>query len=290
MSIVTALAFGAGDFCGGVATRRAPVVAVLGGAHLVGLVAITITAVLWGTPMSWPDVGIGAIAGVFGAAGLIFLYRRLAAGPMFVVAPLTALTAAVVPALWSIATGERLTLLVAAGLAIGLVAIALASAADRQVDDSPVTATVVIESLVAGVAFGVFYILFDLTDPDAVPWPVVGARLVTAIPLLVVWQVVVRRRGPDGTRPARGGEPSDRRWRAETVGLVALAGLLDTGSNLGFLWATLNGSLAVVSVLTSLYPVATVALAWLVFGERAVGRQRLGLLLAIASPVAIALG
>ena len=274
LSLISAAIFGAGDFAGGLATKRTRVIEVVAGSHLVGLVGVALVAVFFADEFIARDFALGAAAGAFGGLGVALLYRRLAVGPMSVVAPLTAITSAAVPAAWGAATGDSLSRLAWVGVAVALVAI---GAISRSGDDSgaPVTAPVIIESLGAGAGFGAFFILIDATDAASSPWPVVGARLLTAVLLggLVL------------SRP-RLIESRDR----ATLGLIALTGVLDTGSNVIFLYATNIGDLTVVSVLSSFYPASTVLLARFVLGERMTSLQGAGFVLAIGATVLIALG
>jgi drug/metabolite transporter (DMT)-like permease len=71
-------------------------------------------------------------------------------------------------------------------------------------------------------------------------------------------------------------------WPGRRIGLVVLAGVLDTTANVLFAYASTLGNLGVVGVLGSLYPVATVLLARFVLAERLSGLQAVGVLLALA--------
>ncbi len=46
LSLITAAVFGIGDFCGGIAAKRARVLQVVAGSHLVGAVGATIAALV----------------------------------------------------------------------------------------------------------------------------------------------------------------------------------------------------------------------------------------------------
>lgn len=299
---MTAVVFGVGDFCGGLATKRARVIQVVAGSHIVGAAGALIGALVLAERFDWGDVGLGAAGGAFGVLGVALLYRRLAAGPMSVVAPLTAITSAVVPTAWGIGDGERLSWIGWMGIGLGLVAVLLVSATandgtadspknggvenDSAKDDlvkgperAPVTVSVVGESLLAGVGFGAMFIFLDATDSASAPWPVVGARVLTAS-LLVTLIVVTSKRTGASILPA-----DTRSWW-----LIALVGVLDTGSNVTFLYASNLGQLSVVSVLSALYPISTVMLAWFVLGERMTKTQWLGVVAALAATELLVLG
>jgi drug/metabolite transporter (DMT)-like permease len=72
--------------------------------------------------------------------------------------------------------------------------------------------------------------------------------------------------------------------------VVPVIGLLDLGGNVLLAVATTKGLVGVVSVLTSLYPVVTVALAQLLLGERMSRIQAAGVAAAFAGVALIALG
>ncbi len=276
LSLATAAVFGTGDFFGGLATKRASVVQVIAGSHLVGLAGVVLASVALAESFDARDLALGAVGGVFGGIGVAFLYRRLAVGPMQIVAPLTAITSAVVPVTWGALIGERLSAVVWLGIAVGLVAIALVSYSDEPTaTGQAVTVRVVGESLLAGCGFGALFILLDATDASSAPWPVVGARLATSLALTGL--LVLRRESV---------LPPDR----AVVALVVATGLFDTGANVGFLLATVRGELAVVAVLTSLYPIATAVLAAIVLGERMTRTQGFGFVGALGATALIASG
>lgn len=283
VSLLSAAMFGAGDFIGGVAAKQLRPVQVIVASHLVGLVGSLLYALATGASATVSDLLLGVIGGLSGGAGVWFLYRRLAVGPMHVVAPVTAVSAAVVPTLWGFVIGERLSAAVASGLVLAMVAIALVSRSTPADGEAPVTAAVVGESLLAGAGFGGFFVLLDATSAASAPWPVVSARFATGVGL-TLYLVMAARRGND--------EATALSWlRSPTVlAMVVAVGLLDTAANVGFLWATSRVPLAVVSVLTSLYPIATVLLARLLLEERMNRWQQVGLAGAVTASAIIGVG
>jgi uncharacterized membrane protein len=289
LALVTAATFGIGDFCGGLATRRARVIQVVAWSHVVGGVGAITASVLLAERFDWGDIGLGIVGGAFGVVGVGLLYRRLAVGPMSVVAPLTAITSAVVPGLWGLVGGDRFGLLGWIGLVVALAAVLLVSSAPDQPSDgaSRVTAQVIIESLAAGAGFGMLFVFFDATGSDSAPWPVAGARVFTSTVLLSFLVLVARR---SSARPDSGMEATVVPRDGRAVGLIALAGVADTTANVTFLAATNAGQLALVSVLASLYPVSTVLLARLVLSERMSRPQGIGFGLAMTATVLLSIG
>lgn len=277
LSLLTAVTFGAADFSGGMASRRAQVITVVFCAHVIGLVGVFAAALLVAEEFLVGSLIYGAAGGLFALAGLILLYRRLAAGPMSVVAPITAITSALVPAGIAFVGGEALSIGIGLGVVFALVAIGLISASgdgESESGDAAITPLVIAESLGAGVGFGVFFVFISKAAVETSPWPIVGARVATVI-LLTIW--VLARRVP------MPGDAITWRW-------IAVAGLLDTFSNVLFIWSADLAGLAIASVLSSLYPASTVILAAVLLRERMSRVQLAGFVLAMVATALIAAG
>ncbi len=127
-------------------------------------------------------------------------------------------------------------------------------------------------ALLAGVAFAVFFIVFAQTSDEAGLWPVAAARAVSlpaAFAFLLATGPAARPRGVNGR-------------------LIAIAGSFDMGANIALLLALQRGSLAVTSVLSSLYPAFTAIAAVLILKERPSRNQTAGIAIAVAAVVALA--
>ncbi len=273
LALLTAALFGTGDFLGGLAGKRMSVLRVLAISHTIGLVLITVGAIVIADEFLLGDLAWGALAGIAGFIGLALLYRGLARGPMGVVAPLTAITSAAVPAGWGLLVDdESLAGTAWVGVVLALLAIGLASAS--PVEQSSVSLAAILEALLAGVGFGLMFVGLDQTVEASAPWPIVGGRLMTVSAMAVFF--IVKRESP--LPPVR----SDIR-------LPAVAGFVDTFSNALFLYATLEGDLAIVAVVSSLYPIATVILARVVLGERLTRLQQSGFVAAMVATTLIAI-
>lgn len=277
LGLLVALSYGAGDFLGGLASRRLDAAGVVQGSQTVGLLGLAVAvALLPDQRFLGDDAMRGAVAGAVGVVGVVLLYRGLAVGVMSVVAPITAVGAAVLPFGWGLVQGERPGALSLAGVALALVAVALVSGGGRRADpgvtDVPVEEIVL--AVVAGAAFGVVFILLADTSAASGLWPVLMAR-VASVTLVTATLLVVRRRAP--RRP-----PSEVRLQ------VAGAGILDAGANAFFLLAAREGLLSLVAVVSSLYPAVTVVLARVLLAERVSRAQQAGLVAALAGVVLIA--
>lgn len=272
LALSSALAFGSGDFLGGVASRRVPAaVVVLWSYVLSGVLLLAACAATGGTPTAG-DIALGSAAGLLGAGGIGLLYRALSLGQMSAIAPVTALLAAAVPVAAGIAQGERPGATAAVGMLAGTAAVVLVSA-EGGGSLRPSDRRGVVLALAAGVLFGLFFVALSETGDDSGLWPLLGARWSSVVVMGLL---------------AAGGRLRAPLPRGGTARLVAGAGVFDGAGNVLYLLAIREGLLSVTSVLSSLYPVATVALAWLVLRERFAPLQRIGLAVAVPAAVLMA--
>lgn len=272
LAVLSAATFGAGDFLGGLATRRnGAATTVVFVAHTVGLLGLAALSPLFGLDATVAELAYGALGGVAGAAGLVLLYRGLAIGTMSVVAPITALGSAIVPVAWGLLSGERPGGLALVGAGLALVAIYLVSQSDREIP-TPWRSGGLAEAIGAGFGFGIFFILLAETSAQSGLLPLVTARTAS---LLVLGLAVVA----SGKRP----------WLTGPGLALALgAGVFDAAANALFLVAARTGLLSLVAVLASLYPVSTIVLARVVLRERISAVQQVGLAAGLAAVILIA--
>jgi uncharacterized membrane protein len=273
LALLSALVWGASDFSGGLATRRSSAYGIVIGSQAIGLVALAAVIPLIGGSATPADLAWGAAAGVCGSAGLVVFYRAMAGGVMSVIAPVTSVCAAAVPVLAGLASGERIGVATAVGIALALVAVVLVASEGGLRALRSVRPATLGPPLFAGAMFGLFFVLLHRTGPGAGLWPLVAARLVS---VLLVGAVVLLRR---------------ERLRVPQAAVLplVLAGVGDMAGNALFLLASQRGDLSITGVLASLYPASTVLLAQLVLRERLAGSQTAGLATAAAAVVLIAL-
>jgi drug/metabolite transporter (DMT)-like permease len=281
-ALAAAALFGSADFLGGVASRRVRAASVLLISTPAGLVIILAAALLTGVPFQAGGLGWALAAGTAGGAGMIILYAGLAAGPMSVVAPVSALASTVVPVGAALAMGERASAAVYAGAVLCLVAIVLASMeGGRGPRTRPATGPgpglarfrVAARGLgygaASGLAFGIFFLFIRNAGTAGVLWPLCLARAAGTVVILAAaaWA---------GTRPPG---PGAGRW---VLPAAAGAGIMDASANICYLLAARAGLFGIAVVITSLYPGITVLLARVTLGERMRVLQRAGLVLAAA--------
>jgi uncharacterized membrane protein len=216
------------------------------------------------------DLPLCFVAGVLGGVGITALYRGLAIGRMGIVAPITGVLAAVIPVVAGIILEGVPAAIVLAGIGLAVVSVVLVS---RVADEGGGPAGLT-EALIAGVAIGCFGIAISGLSEGQVFSSLTVIRLVQAT--LVIGLVL-------GTRAA---------WRlpVDALPAVAVVGVLDMAGNSFYLLAVQTGALAVASVLSALYPVATVLLAALFLRERVTRDHTIGIALAAAAIVLIGIG
>jgi drug/metabolite transporter (DMT)-like permease len=267
LALGASLAWGLSDFLAGVKTRELAVVWVLLVSQTTGLVLVAFAAVLSGDPLpSLHAAGWAAAAGLAELIGFAAFYRALAVGVMAIVAPVSA-TAAIVPIVVGLAGGQVPTAVQALGIALALGGAALAST-----EPGRRTAAGVGLAIVAAVAFGVFFVGMDTAADDSALWAVASSR---GVAVAVVITAAVLLCPPPLDRPA--------------YAPLAAVGALDIGANVMFAIALTVGVAGIVSVLGSLYPLATVILARAVLQERVSGPQRTGVLAALAGIALVSL-
>jgi drug/metabolite transporter (DMT)-like permease len=301
--LAAAVLYGCGDFIGGMASRRVPVLTVLMLAESAGSVVALAAAVLWSGPagaVGWADLGglaWGVGAGLAGGLGLILFYTGLATGPMSVVAPVSGLVSTILPVAVALAEGERPGAGVYAGALLCLVAVVLASSAGgddgaRQAGRTgragrlAHTGRALAYGVGAGGLFGLFFLLIRNAGQSGTLWPVASARvgeLASVVGAFAVLRLAGKRRAP-GRSDAGAGGYGGRLLLAAAAG----AGVVDVIANICYVTAARTGMFGLAVVLASLYPGVTVLLARMMLGERLRGVQQAGLALAAIGIVLVA--
>jgi drug/metabolite transporter (DMT)-like permease len=186
---------------------------------------------------------------------------------MGVAAPIAAIVGAALPVIVGLAIDGLPRTLQLIGFAVALIAVWLIT----QTPDAALRLRELKLPLIAGLAFGVFFVLIGLIRPGAVFWPLVAAR---GTSLSALWITAALTRQP---------RLADRsHWR-----LVLMVGIMEVGGNAFYALAGQTGRLDVAAVISSLYPATTVWLAWLILKERLSRPQVLGVVAALAAIVLI---
>jgi len=268
--LAAAVAWGAGDFGGGLASRRVPVYGVVLVSQAAGgALCLALALILGESFPTGKDLVVCLAAGLVGGLGITMLYRGLAIGRMGIVAPVTGVLAAVIPVVAGFLTQGVPPPLVLAGIVLAVVAVVLVSrVADESGGRDGLT-----EALVGGTAIGLFGVAIAQLSPGDLFADLTTIRVVQGA--LVVLIVIA-------TRAA---------WRPGGLILpLVLIGLLDTVGNALYLAAVQTGQLAIASVLSAMYLVATVILAAAVLREPITRDHTVGIALATAAIALISLG
>jgi drug/metabolite transporter (DMT)-like permease len=275
LALGSAVLYGAADFLGGLASRRASTIVILVVVQAVGLVPLVLLLPLLPGTLLRSDLPWGVAAGLAGSAGVGLLYRALAVGTMSIVAPTTAVCAVVLPVAVDAAGGQRLAPVTWAGIGLALVAIVLISrhdAAGSSADAKPLRLPPGLAlAFISGVAIGLFFISLARTSAGAGILPLLVSRSTS---LLVFAAAALGRR-------------QAMRMPGEVWRIALACGVLDMLANALYIFASRGGPLSVVVTLASLYPASTVLLARVVIGERLSRAQTAGVVCALVAVVVI---
>jgi drug/metabolite transporter (DMT)-like permease len=277
LGLGSSMLWGLADFLGGLKSRTFPVAVVLAVMYGAGLLTMAVVIVVLGEgPPGAEAVLAGLGAGVFGIAALMAFYRALAIGTMSIVAPVAS-TGVALPVLVGLATGDQPGLVRSVGLVAAIVGVVLASREeDGAGGDGRVQRLSIVLAIVAGLGFGMYFVLAEISSRGDVGWALLLSR-VAGTPFAVAVAVLAMRRG-------------GAMVRGRDLAIVAGIGLLDLGANVLYNTSTTIGELSTVAVASSLYPVTTVLLAAALLGERVRGVQRTGVVVALCGVVLIAAG
>jgi drug/metabolite transporter (DMT)-like permease len=268
--LASAASWGVGDFSGGLASRRTPVVSVVLVSQAVGLIVAIVMALLRAEAApTLSDVLWGAVGGILGQIGIIAFYRAMAIGQMGIAAPVAAVLSAILPVVFSAITQGLPNLLHVVGFMLALGAIFFISLPEKGAE-RPKGLWL---AIIAGLGFGGFFILIAQVHQNAVFWPLVAARLASTSLLSIILLATRRFALPAANR----------------MPLILFSGTMDMGGNAFFVLATQSGRLDVAGVLSSLYPATTVLLAFLLLKEKVTRLQGVGIVLALIAILLIAM-
>lgn len=286
LAILSSISFGAGDFLGGLAAKRAALLFILLGNQAAALAALLLVASV-ANPffLSSADLKLSIMAGLSTAIGIPMLYKGLAIGPMSIVAPVTALAAILLPVLYGVlALSEAPAPLTYLGFAIAGLAVFLLGGGERFFSalgsrkgqqGTPLRAFAY--ALGSGICIATFYVATKRCSGESGLWPLVVARCVALCAYGGV-AVLGRRR-------------EVLAWPGARLALfVFLSGALDGGGNAFYILAAHSGDLGIVATITSLYPATTILLARYALGERISLPQTIGIASALAAIAAIVWG
>jgi drug/metabolite transporter (DMT)-like permease len=268
--LLSALTWGAGDFTGGIVSRRAGIYRAAFYGESTGLIfLVAMLAIVWEPLPARYVWEWSAAAGAIGSVGLLILFRSLAEGQMSVAAPVSALMAAVLPVIVSALTEGLPGPTKYFGFVLALVAIWLISQGDGHQKELHLHLADLKLPLLSGVCFGIYFILMHQGSRTATIWPMMAAR--TAGSIVLFFFAVANHQL---NRPNRHVAP-----------LVLLNAAGDIAGNTFYILSGQVGRLDVAAVLGSLYPGTTILLAGLLLHERLNRSQWLGIVAALGAIV-----
>jgi drug/metabolite transporter (DMT)-like permease len=274
LALAASLCIGTADFLGGSQVRRTSLWTVILIGPLGGVVIMAVVVIVRGHALPPAVVLPGLGAGVLLALTLASLYQAMAIGVMSIIVPIVSLSA-IVPVIVGLARGERPTALQLAGVVIALGGTVLAA---RQKSagkhhQSTSRASVLLAVLSASTA-GFVLVLYAKgaeTDPY---WTVFLTRTTTVVVFALAFAAV---------------RPGLKLTRSTAAPILAI-GVLDASGHTLFSVASTLGLLSIISVLTSVYPVFVVILAYIFVHERLSRTQLLGVTAALVGVALMAAG
>lgn len=266
--ILSAATWGAGDFAGGLASRKVGAYRAVFYADFIGLLILAVASFVYREPFPSTSGWINSLlAGALGSFGLLILYHSLSIGQMSIAAPVSALFAALLPVIVGAITEGLPSAIQLIGFVLALAAIWLISQGDGKFHISRLSDLRF--PILAGVGFGSYFIFIHNAagDPNSFLWPMIISRAAGTV--LVFFMVFARRETFVVPHDA---------W-----GVVLLNATLDLTGNFFYILASKSGRLDIAAVLSSLYPGSTVILAWLLLKEHLSRMQLVGIFLALAA-------
>ncbi len=296
LGLLSALSWGAGDFCGGLISRYTSTFSAVFTAQFVGWIGTLVFVAAAGEAAPTSETVIfGATAGAFGVSGLVCFYYALGRGTMGVIAPLAALIGAGVPVLLAIYNGELVSLVRLGGIGLALAAVVLISLpAGEKTADERRRVRIALADLplvvLSGLGFAGFFVFIGhATAGGGLWWPLTIVRTTGVAMVMAGFGYLMLRARPAPLRERIGhilGTQHLHRlpFSRPTLGAIfVLAGVGDLAGNAFFVLAQHVGAFSVAVVLASLYPVMTTVLAVLLLHERLRRSQVVGVVLATLS-------
>jgi len=267
-----ALGWGAGDFTGGLASRKTGAYRTVFYGEVFGILVLFLVIMFFGE--SIPDRGtwmFSMLAGALGTMGLILLYHSMTLGLMSIAAPVSALLAAVLPVVVGIFREGLPEWMTFIGFGFALFAVWMISQGEGGITDVLSHLSDLKLPLLAGIGFGSYFVfMHEATNTGATIWPMVASRS-GGLMLITTYMLITRTSWKVGDSSA---------WP-----VITLNGILDISGNVFFILAGQLGRLDVAAVLSSLFPGSTVMLARIFLKERLTRNQWIGIVAALIAIV-----
>jgi drug/metabolite transporter (DMT)-like permease len=267
-----ALGWGAGDFTGGLASRKTGAYRAVFYSEVVGVFLLFIMLGVFRE--SFPTLRIWSIAmlaGAIGTFGLMLLYHAMTQGLMSISAPVSSLLAAMLPVVVGMFSEGLPEAPILFGFVFALAAVWLVSQSNGGVKDILAHLSDLKMPMLAGICFGLYFILMhEATNTGTRIWPMLGSRTGGTI-MIAVYMLISRTSFKVEDKSA---------WT-----FLVLNGVFDIAGNAFFILSGQMGRLDVASVLSSLFSGVTVMLAWIFLKEHLTRYQWIGVASALVAIV-----
>lgn len=271
--LLSAAGWGASDFVGGLSARRAGAFQSVLFVEIISLFLLPLAALGLNEPLiSWQEWLWCAAAGGFGVVALALLFQAFVDGQMSIAAPVSAVISAILPILVSLFTEGIPEPGRLAGFLLALLAIWFITWGGKGTEKLHLHLKTIQLPLLAGIGFGLYFILIHHGSQHGLIWPMIASR---GVGMMILAAILLKQR--KNLFPSR-----------DTWPLLMLNFILDIAANVTYIRAGQLGRMDVAAVLTSMYPGFTILLAWLFLGERTHLLQTAGILLAVGAIVLIA--
>ena len=293
LALVAAAAYGVSDFVGGYASRKSPALQLVAiSTPFSAILLLILAGVLNGgdslASLEPRAILFGAASGISLSIAVWSLFLALSEGTMSVVSPITSVLAAIVPVLIGLLLGEHLSVLVIVGILCAMVSVVLVSQESKQHElhhtleqaesaahtVRPFSKRIVFLTVAAGLGFGMGFVLtHQIGNANAGLWPMAIAKVVASI---ILWLIALRS--------ADVGLPKNLAIFKYPLVIASL----DAIAVISMLKAFHGSYVSIISVLISLYPFFTTALAIVLLHERINHIQKAGIALAACAIALIA--
>jgi drug/metabolite transporter (DMT)-like permease len=278
VALASALSAAIANVTAGAGSRRVHPSIILLISSPVSVVCILVPILFVGGEPTANSIGWGLLAGVSMGLGLSLAFVALGKGPIGAVTAAISATTTMVLTLAGLLFGEVLTPVRVIALFLCLAAIGFVTYTPGQSLRGHLGGPAI--GVLVGALFAGFGLAVSRVDESEGLWPVLPARIVVVL-IAVAIAAIVRVRRP----AAIVGVPIV----ASTIVLAVVAGIFDIAANATFLIALRITDFTTVALNTSISPVFAAIISAIFLGERMRRLQIVGLVLAVAGSILIAL-
>jgi drug/metabolite transporter (DMT)-like permease len=266
LALLSSALWGTADFFAGRLSKMHHPFAVLGFSQVIGLIVglliVLVSGDLYGQAFGVDGYVLsGALAGLFGYIGLACLYEGLSTGRMGVVAPISSMSA-IIPLIYAIVAGDKLSMIASMGIVIALVGVFCASGPELS-NGLPIKPLLL--ALGAAAGFGMSLTFMSIGSKESALLTMVSMRAAT---FFVTISLAMKFR-------------TTGKFSKKDLPILIFIGAADFLANLLLGVATTKGLVSVAMVFGSLYPIATALLAFKFLNERLHKVQYIGIALAV---------